>query len=104
VLASLGGAAWTLWEKRQHDPWLRLLQSIHKRLQRSGLQLTAGATPREMAQLLERPPQSLALQAKTLRECLLQLEILRYARHKDGAGQIELSRLRREFQRMDWTQ
>jgi protein-glutamine gamma-glutamyltransferase len=103
VLASLGGAAWTLWEKRQHDPWLRLLHSVHQRLVRAGLPAPAGATPRELAHLLQAAPPSLALKAQTLRDCLLRLEVLRYAPVSNAAGKLELSRLRREFQRMSWT-
>jgi transglutaminase-like putative cysteine protease len=103
VLASLGGAAWTLWEKRQHDPWLRLLHSVRLRFQRAGLPVRAGATPRELASLLQAAPPPLSTQAETLRDCLLRLEVLRYAPVSDGAGKHELSRLRREFQRMNWT-
>lgn len=100
VLASLGGALWALWEKRQHDPWLRLLHIVIKRLQRAGMPLSPGATPREITRMLEQPPAKLARQSTQLRDWLLQLEILRYAPVSQGAGKTELTRLRREFQRI----
>ena len=32
VCVSLCGAAWTLWERTQHDPWLRLLARARRKL------------------------------------------------------------------------
>ncbi|MFS2055461.1 transglutaminase-like domain-containing protein, partial [Variovorax sp. CT11-76] len=37
VGASLAGALWTLWERSQHDPWLRLLGRARARLAKAGL-------------------------------------------------------------------
>ncbi|WP_415842163.1 transglutaminaseTgpA domain-containing protein, partial [Paracidovorax anthurii] len=50
ALAALVGAAWTIWERRRHDPWLRLLGRARGRLARAGLALPAHLPPRAMAQ------------------------------------------------------
>jgi protein-glutamine gamma-glutamyltransferase len=103
VLASLVGAGWTLWEKRQHDPWLRLLHTAHKRLQRGGLSLPQGATPREMACALEQVARELSSPANSLlHQWLLRLEVMRYAKDSPGAAHSDLSRMRRELQRINW--
>jgi hypothetical protein len=49
VGASLAGAAWTLWERSQHDPWLRLLGQARTRLPKAGLKVPETAPPRQMA-------------------------------------------------------
>ncbi len=49
ALASLVGAAWTLWERQQHDPWLRLLERARRRLLAAGLQVPPQAPPRTLA-------------------------------------------------------
>jgi len=36
VAAALVGAAWTQWERRRQDPWLRLLHAAQARLRRAG--------------------------------------------------------------------
>ena len=50
VLAALAGAAWTLWDRAQHDPWLRLLARARKRLEKAGIHSTPAASPRQLAQ------------------------------------------------------
>ncbi|MFZ3129255.1 MAG: DUF3488 and transglutaminase-like domain-containing protein, partial [Rhodoferax sp.] len=52
VLASLLGAAWTLWERHHQDPWLRLLHRTARRLQRAGWSVPTHASPRQLATLL----------------------------------------------------
>lgn len=100
VLASLGGAGWTLWDRRQHDPWLRLLHKARERLRAAGLAVPPQAAPRQLAQLLVQlpaaaaGPQPLAL----LRDWLLRLEAQRYAR----APALELATLQREYRRLPW--
>lgn len=100
VLASLGGAGWTLWDRRQHDPWLRLLHKARERLRAAGLAVPPQAAPRQLAQLLVQlpaaaaEPQPLAL----LRDWLLRLEAQRYAR----APALELATLQREYRRLPW--
>jgi len=48
--AALGAAGWSAWERLQHDPWLRLLARVRKRLAQAGLPLPAHLPPRGMAQ------------------------------------------------------
>ena len=108
VLVSLVGAAWTLWERSQHDPWLRLLARARKKLAASGLPASAQAPPRELARQVEQhfgatDPQ----RAHAVRNWLLQLERQRYApantagRASKDAG---LALLRRQWRQLDWPQ
>ncbi len=98
VLASVAGAGWTLWERSQHDPWLRLLRAARHRLRKSGLDLTDATPPRQMAQ------QALARfgdPARPLHDWLLQLEAQRYARAAPDVG-ITVGRLRTALRRLPW--
>ncbi|WP_280817575.1 DUF3488 and transglutaminase-like domain-containing protein [Variovorax sp. TBS-050B] len=95
VGASLAGAAWTLWERSQHDPWLRLLGEARTRLAKAGLVLPATAPPRQMAQQAEA---RFGPAARTLRDWLLKLEAQRYAK----ASPASLGALRAEFRRIEW--
>lgn len=102
VLASLVGAAWTLWERTQHDPWLRLLARARRKLAAAGVAVPAQAPPRELARLagqsLEPGPQTQALQ-----HWLLQLEQQRYApATAKAAARQRLAALRREFRQLAW--
>lgn len=45
IFAALGGMAWSLWERSQHDPWLRLLARARQRLARAGLVLPPTLPP-----------------------------------------------------------
>ncbi len=92
VLASLGGAGWTLWERRRHDPWLRLLERARRRLRRAGLDLPPHPTPRQMAQALEPGRHDEAV------GWLLRLERQRYA---VDSG-LALATLATEFRHLTW--
>lgn len=100
VLASLGGAGWTLWDRRQHDPWLRLLHKARERLRAAGLAVPPQAAPRQLAQLLVQLPAAAAgpQPVAPLRDWLLRLEAQRYAR----APALELATLQREYRRLPW--
>lgn len=88
---SLLGAAWSAWERHQHDPWLRLLHLALLKLKTAGMALTPNSTPRQMAQQLQddaaRSKES-AHQPDPARQAwhdwLIRLEALRYA--PTGAG------------------
>ncbi len=95
VLAALAGALWTLWERSQHDPWLRLLARVRRRLQRSGLQLPPTAAPRQIAQAVT---SHFGDRAATLAQWLLKLERQRYA----PSSGIQLKLLAREFRQIAW--
>jgi len=95
VALALTGAAWTLWERRQHDPWLRMLLRVQRRLARAGVDLPASTPPRQIATLVTvrfgEPGHALA-------DWLLKLESQRYAR----APGVSLAALQREYKQLDW--
>jgi hypothetical protein len=95
VGASLAGAAWTLWERSQHDPWLRLLGQARTRLAKAGLNVPETAPPRQMAAQAEA---RFGPAAGALRDWLLKLEAQRYAK----ASPASLAALRGEFRRLNW--
>jgi hypothetical protein len=95
VFVALCGAAWTLWDRRQHDPWLRLLARTRKRLHAAGLELPAAAPPRQIATLVT---VRFGESAKSLADWLLKLEMQRYAR----APGESLAALQREFKQLAW--
>jgi protein-glutamine gamma-glutamyltransferase len=95
VSVALAGAAWTLWDRRQHDPWLRLLMRVRRRLDRAGIQLPPAAPPRQIASLVTG---RFGDGASALANWLLKLEMQRYARASD----IQLNALRREFKQLAW--
>jgi len=96
--ASLAGALWTLWERSQHDPWLRLLARARTRLaERSGVELPESVPPREMARRV-RERFGADSGAAAVCDWLLRLESQRYsAQPADG-----LATLRAEFSRLPW--
>lgn len=95
IAAALGGMGWSLWERSQHDPWLRLLARTRQRLARAGLPLPETLPPRAMA---ERVQAQFGAPADAVADWLLRLERLRYAPHPD----TELGTLRREFRTLPW--
>ncbi|NML46307.1 DUF3488 domain-containing transglutaminase family protein [Ramlibacter sp. G-1-2-2] len=95
VVAALAGAAWTWWDRLQHDPWLRLLGRARKRLRAAGLETGHNVAPRQIANLVTA---RFGEDARRLADWLLRLEAQRYAR-QPGAS---LQALRREFQQLPW--
>ncbi len=95
VLTALAGAGWTLWERRQHDPWLRLLDRVRSRLGAAGIELTAATPPRRLATLVTA---RFGERGQALADWLIELEAQRYDR-THGAG---LAPLRRKFRRIAW--
>ena len=80
VLASLVGAAWTLWERAQHDPWLRLLGRARKQLALSGISSTDATSPRQLAALVQARHNGHGTEAASaVQVWLMQLEAQRYA-------------------------
>ena len=109
VAASLGGAAWSAWERHHQDPWLRLLHRAIKRLQASGVPLAANSTPRQVAQKLLVHPASPSPQlnpaVQAWHDWLLKLEALRYATPADGQHRHfkhQLATLRSELKHLNW--
>ncbi|MBA4261293.1 MAG: DUF3488 domain-containing protein [Comamonadaceae bacterium] len=97
VLVSLAGAGWTLWERQQHDPWLRLLQRSRQRLQRLGLDGGEHLPPRELALRVKRHFGDTPF-THSVTLWLLRLEALRYSRQSPDS----LATLQREFQQLAW--
>jgi transglutaminase-like putative cysteine protease len=97
VLVSLLGAGWTLWERQQHDPWLRLLQRSRQRLQRLGLDGTDNLPPRALAARAQRHFGDTPF-ARSVTQWLLRLEAQRYGRQSPDS----LATLQREFQQLAW--
>ena len=95
ITTALGAGAWSLWERSQHDPWLRLLARTRQRLARAGLTLPDNLPPRAMS---ERVRAQFGAPAAALADWLLRLERLRYAREPEA----ELGALRNEFRSLPW--
>lgn len=96
VAVSLLGIAWTTWDKRQHDPWLRLLLSVRARLAKTGLASPANISPRELALFaLNHFGQS----AKPLAAWLIQLEEIRYRQHLRST---DMASLRDDLKNIVW--
>ncbi|RYF41906.1 MAG: DUF3488 domain-containing protein [Comamonadaceae bacterium] len=95
VLVALTGAGWTLWERSQHDPWLRLLGRVGKRLEAAGLTAAPASGPRQLATLVT---QRFGEAGKGLSDWLLRLEAQRYARNPHAS----LAALQREFKHIPW--
>jgi hypothetical protein len=97
VLVSLAGAGWTLWERQQHDPWLRLLRRARQRLHTLGLTDTEHLPPRALA-LRVRERWGDTPFSHSVTQWLLQLERQRYSRESP----VTLATLQREFQQLAW--
>ncbi len=111
VLASLIGAAWTLWDRTQHDPWLRLLARARKRLTKAGIESTPATSPRQLVEKMQlKYPAEPGNRVTEIRDWLMQLELQRYARDTTDATDANyrqaqtrhLSRLKRQFSDLAW--
>ena len=99
VAVSLCGAAWTLWERRQHDPWLRLLHTVHSRLSKLGLDLQPQSPPRQMAHAVQ---QRFGPQGQALHLWLLRFERQRYAPPQSTSKPDGLRQLQRDLRTLAW--
>ncbi|MBH2018881.1 MAG: DUF3488 domain-containing transglutaminase family protein [Burkholderiales bacterium] len=107
VLASLAGGGWAWWDRSQHDPWLRLLGRVRKRLARAGIESTPATSPRQLARLVR---QKYGAQGQSLHDWLMQLERQRYAPAAPSATApatlksqpAQLGQLRQAFSRIRW--
>jgi transglutaminase-like putative cysteine protease len=94
VLVSLTGAVWGVWERTQHDPWLRLLGRARKKLAKAGMISHAGTSPRQLAlQVKERYGD----EGQALHDWLLQLEAQRYAHTAPGGAAPRLAPLKKQY-------
>ena len=103
VVLSLLGALWSLWERTQHDPWLRLLGNARKRLAKAGIDSTVATSPRQLAALLQRHHDASQRQnSDELQRWLMQLEAQRYAAPASGQSLKELRRLKQAYNTLVW--
>ena len=98
VLASLGGAGWTLWERSRHDPWLRLLARATTHLHKTGLSIAPNSPPRAIAAQLARQHSADQAATRALIDWLLRLEAQRYAPAQSPPAR--LATLQREFNQL----
>ncbi|MDP1954500.1 MAG: DUF3488 and transglutaminase-like domain-containing protein [Polaromonas sp.] len=99
VLVSAAGAAWGLWDRVQHDPWLRLLARTRKQLHKAGISSSPATPPRALAlQVLARYGSG----GQALHDWLMQLEAQRYAASADGAARSRLRQLQRQYASLGW--
>lgn len=99
VLTATLGAAWTLWERVQHDPWLRLLTRARRHLAKAGITSTAATSPRQLAERLKADygtPEGGPTRA--VYDWLMQLEAERYAAKPEKG----LQHLQRQFGTLSW--
>ena len=96
VAVSILGIAWTTWDKRQHDPWLRLLSSVQARLGKKGLMSHANMSPRELARITL---QYFGESAAPLAVWLIKLEEIRYRKHTDAT---DIASLKTELKSIAW--
>ncbi len=99
VVVSLLGALWGLWERTQHDPWLRLFGKARKRLAKIGVDSTAATSPRQLAVLLRNHSGDITGE---LQHWLMQLEAQRYAQPVSGQAHKELKQLKQQFNALVW--
>lgn len=99
AVVGLASVGWTLWERGQHDPWLRLLGKARARLKKAGLDVADATPPRQIA---SRVSAQFGSDGQSVHDWLLRLEMQRYAPRKVGAPDAGLSALRAEFRRLRW--
>src|SRR5574344_459666 len=100
LMGLLGTALWRLHQRRQHDPWLRLLQQARQRMVALGIidvQHDAHAGPRQLAQRLRALPGS---DSQAAQAWLLAMEQWRYA--PASPQRPSLHALRRSFRALRW--
>lgn len=103
ITLSLLGALWGLWERTQHDPWLRLLAKARKRLAEAGIDSTTATSPRQLAALLRTRAGGIATaNTHDLQRWLMQLEAQRYAQPAPGQAKQQLKQLKQQFNTLVW--
>ncbi|MDB5892510.1 MAG: transglutaminase [Rhodoferax sp.] len=105
AVALLGGA-WALWDRRQHDPWLRLLVRAQTRFRAAGIDVAPTTPPRQMAVLLQQrfagEAGDPAADVRAWQAWLLDMEAQRYAAPSRGGERPGVARLRRAFRQLAW--
>ena len=109
VFASVVAAAWTLWDRVQHDPWLRLLARARRQFARVGIESTPSTSPRRLARMLdEKYAVGGSEKLRAWHDWLMELESQRYAPDRRdaanaGPGDMQsLRQLRRRLNSLRW--
>ena len=100
VLSSLVAAAWTLWERSRHDPWLVLLGHAAARFKKAGIKLPANSPARRMAQQLVNESRLDNAEVSAMHDWLIRMEAQRYA--PPGSQRSSLVTLKRELKQLSW--
>ena len=95
VVVSLVGAAWTLYSRSQHDPWLRLYLAARRQLALAGLASSEATPARELA---TQARMRWGEPANNLYDWLLRLEAWRYA--PVAKSKANLATLRSQFKQL----
>lgn len=98
IAMALIGSAWVQWDKRQHDPWLRLLDKIQLRLKALGLSTAPHTPPRALALHVHT---HFGASAQELVDYLIQLENFRYSKPSHHNSQ-SIGDLRQAFRNINW--
>ncbi len=98
-ILSLIATGWAMWERRQHDPWLRLLGQARHRLDKLGLPTPTHLTPRQIGQAAT---EQFGPSAKSLCNWLLDMERLRYAAPPTSGHTQALRQLARQLHALPW--
>jgi transglutaminase-like putative cysteine protease len=102
VLASLGGAAWSAWDRQHQDPWLSLLVRVRHAFVDAGMAVPPQSTARQLVQLLQQQTDA-RQQRPAVQAWLLRLEALRYAAdappatHRHTRSKRQIATLKREL-------
>ncbi|MES2413357.1 MAG: DUF3488 and transglutaminase-like domain-containing protein [Pseudomonadota bacterium] len=99
VFAATLGAAWTMWERVQHDPWLRLLARARRRLAKAGITSNATTSPRQLAEKIRAAGNDGDTRTQALHDWLMKLEQQRYS----VSSQQDLRELSRQFNTLKWS-
>ena len=100
VLSSLVAAAWTLWERSRHDPWLVLLGHAAARFKKAGIKLPPNSPARRMAQQLANESSLDNAEVSAMHDWLIRMEAQRYA--PPGSQRSSLVTLKRELKQLSW--
>ncbi len=88
IVASLSGAAWTLWARNRQDPWLRLLATVAQHLRKTGVSIAPNSPPRSIGEQLQRQRGLGDPKLAALHNWLLRLEAQRYAPASGQSGRL----------------
>jgi hypothetical protein len=103
LMVSLLAVVWSFWDRRQHDPWLRLLGAVQMRFKALGIPVSPHTPPRELARLASN---HFGESATALKAWLIKLEAARYARSPASTNSpsdtSNIAQLQQELKHLSW--